>query len=78
MRFIHGISGCQKGDGVSELFDGAETTSVRVVDTADGQIAIRIGTHPESARLTPEEARHIGHLLADAADRADAKQESHT
>jgi hypothetical protein len=72
MRRINGIAGCKKGEGAKEIEDEGEV-SVRVVDCVDNYIAIRIGTHPESARLSSDEARHLASLLNDAADRAEAR-----
>lgn len=68
MRLITGITGCEKGDGVREIENDAET-SVRIVDCADEMIALRIGTQEHSARMTADEARHLAKLLNDAADR---------
>lgn len=73
MRFIHGVTGCRKGIGSKEI-ESDDEVCVRVVDCSDGFIALRVGIHPESARMTPEEARHVARLLTDAADRADAVQ----
>lgn len=70
MRFITGISGCQKGDGVKEIENG-DQISVRIVDCEDAFVALRVGTQSYSARMTPEEARHTAMLLNEAADRAD-------
>lgn len=72
MRYIKGLAGCQKGAGNAEL-EANGTVSVRVVDSTDNLVALRIGTHPECARLTPEEARHVSSLLTEAADRVEHK-----
>lgn len=75
MRFIKGITGCKKGIGISEIETNNEI-SVRVIDAADGSIALRIGVNPESAKLNSEEARHIAMLLTEAADRTDLLTQS--
>lgn len=72
MRHIIGITGCKKGAGSQEI-ESDDEISVRIVDCADGYVAIRVGTHPESARMTPEEARHIALLLTEAAERAEGR-----
>jgi len=72
MRHITGLAGCPKGSGSCEMEDEG-TVSVRVVDAADQYVALRIGTHPECARLTPVEARHIANLLRAAAARAEKR-----
>lgn len=72
MRFIHGLSGIQKGIGPKEI-EGDDEISVRIIDCAEAFVALRIGTQPDGARLTPEEARHIAMLLTEAADRADSR-----
>ena len=69
MRFINGVTGCKKGSGVAEI-ESDDQISIRIVDCEDSRIAVRVGAHPESARLTPEEARHVAMLLTEAADRA--------
>jgi len=72
MRFIHGLSGCKKGEGSKETEDDGDV-SVRVIDCADAFVALRIGNHPNSARMTSEECRYIAELLIDAAGRADRR-----
>lgn len=72
MRHIIGITGCKIGRGPDEI-ESKDEISVRVVDCADQLIALRIGTHSESVRMTPEEARHVACLLNDAADRAETR-----
>lgn len=72
MRFINGVTGCKKGRGAEEI-ESVDQISVRIVDCEDTQVALRVGTQNESARLTPEEARHIAMLLTEAADRADSR-----
>lgn len=69
MRFIHGVTGCKIGRGSAEIETDTEI-SLRIVDCADAHVSIRVGTHPESARLTPEEAYVVSRLLVEAADRA--------
>lgn len=72
MRYINGISGCQKGEGVKEI-ETKDQISVRVIDCEGPLVALRVGVHPESALMTPEEARCIADLLNDAAIRADER-----
>src|SRR5262245_20893661 len=69
MRHINGITGCAKGKGIAEIESEIET-SVRVIDCQDRFVALRIGAHDHSARLTPEQARHVATLLIEAAERA--------
>ena len=68
MRHINGITGCKKGRGIDEI-ETKDEISVRIIDSSDGLIVLRIGTGAESARLTLEEARHVAQLLIEAADR---------
>lgn len=68
MRHINGIAGCQKGSGPKEL-ENDEETCVRIIDTADNMVALRIGTHPDCVRMTPDEAMHLSKLIKEAAVR---------
>ena len=75
MRFINGLAGCKKAFGAKEL-ETDDECSVRIIDTADNIICLRVGTQSDGARLTYEEALYISKLLKDAAQRLNAKKDS--
>ena len=68
MKQVHGISDAEKVAMVAN----AGTQSVLVSDDGDG-VLLTLSTSSYPARLTPQQAREIASLLADAANRAAAK-----
>jgi len=75
MRFINGLAGCKKACGAQEL-ETDDECSVRIIDTADNVVCLRVGTQfDDGVRLTYEEALYISRLLKDAAERLNTKKD---
>lgn len=78
MRFVVGLAGCQKGQGAKEVNGGDDLVGVRVIDCVDDFVAMRIGTHSDSVRMTPDEARYVAEKLCEAASRAEDRASTHS